>query len=149
MRTCVLVVDDDPQVRGLVEAVLSEDADVTTVPDGPTALQVLAHQRFDCVLLDVMMPGMSGISVLETVRADPILRRTPVVMLTALTSEAHHAEAYRDGADAYLTKPFDVDALLQTVREVVEMPAEERAERRRAELERAELLARIESSFGR
>jgi CheY-like chemotaxis protein len=148
MQLRALVVDDDPQIRELIASILFDDAEVVAVPDGPSALRALNEDRFGCVLLDVMMPGMSGNAVLEAIRSDPALRHLPVIMLTALAGDASHLVAFRGGADAYLTKPFDVDALLDTVSEVTELDASERAERRRKQLEQAELLVRIESSFG-
>ncbi len=148
MSLRVLVVDDDPQILDLVTVVLEETAEVVAVPDGPSALRLLAEQRFDCVLLDVMMPGMPGTTVLEAIRRDPLLRGTAVVMLTALTGEASHLTAFRGGADAYLTKPFDIDELIDVVFTTTALDARERAERRRRQLEQAELLVRIESSFG-
>jgi DNA-binding response OmpR family regulator len=145
----VLVVDDDPQIRALIEVALGDEAEVVAVPDGATALRTIDETAVHCAVLDVMMPGMSGLAVLEAIRADPRLRRMPVVMLTALAGEAQHVEAFRDGADAYLTKPFDVEELASTVREIVQLEPAERAARRQAQLDRAELLARIETSFGR
>lgn len=149
MHLRVLVVDDDPQIRDLVDGVLSEDADVVGAPDGESALRELNAGRYGCVILDVMMPGMSGYGVLEKVRADPVMRHMPVIMLTALAGESNHLEAFRDGADAYLTKPFDVDDLLGVVTELAGLDGPARAQRRREELDQAELLARIEASFGR
>jgi DNA-binding response OmpR family regulator len=149
MKLRVLVVDDDPQIRALVEVALGDEAEVVALGDGPSAMRALDGGRFDCVLLDVMMPGMSGFAVLEAMRGDPMLQRTPVLMLTALTGEAQHVEAFNQGADAYLTKPFDVDELIRAVRETVSMSPADRKSRRAAELDRAELLARIETSFGR
>jgi DNA-binding response OmpR family regulator len=143
----VLVVDDDPEIRGLMVTVLSYEADVVTAQDGQAALRVLADETVDLVLLDVMMPGVSGFGVLEAIRADPRLRSLPVMMLTAKVGESEHAEAFRGGADAYLTKPFDLQGLLGEMERLMEAGPTERAARRTAELERAELLGSIESSF--
>lgn len=146
----VLVVDDEPQIRTLVADVLATEVEVREAADGPTALATLrSGEHFDCVLLDVMMPGMTGFQVLEEMRADHDLKGIAVVMLTAKVGEWEHLTAFRDGADAYLTKPFDVDDVVNAVKEVAALPTGQRAARRRGELERAELLARIENSFGR
>jgi DNA-binding response OmpR family regulator len=146
----VLVVDDEPHIRGLVADVLSDDFEVLEAADGAEALELLhGGQRVHCVLLDVMMPGLSGLEVLHRVRNNVAFDRTAIVMLTAKAGEYDHLHAFRNGADAYLTKPFDVDDVIKVVTDVIGLPAEDRAQRRRTELERAELLARIESSFGR
>jgi CheY-like chemotaxis protein len=146
----VLVVDDEPQIRTLVADVLAIEVEVWEAADGPTALAMLrGGDPFDCVLLDVMMPGMTGFQVLEVIRSDADLQHVAVVMLTAKAGENEHLTAFRDGADAYLTKPFDVDDVINAVKEVGFLPRGQRAQRRRSELERAELLARIETSFGR
>jgi two-component system, OmpR family, response regulator ResD len=146
----VLVVDDEPHVRALVADVLALDFEVQEATDGAEALELLhSGERYHCVLLDVMMPGLSGLEVLHRVRNNRAFDRTAIVMLTAKAGEYDHLHAFRNGADAYLTKPFDVDDIIETVTEVTGMSAPERVERRRSELDRAELLARIESSFGR
>jgi two-component system, OmpR family, response regulator len=143
----VMVVDDDPQIRVLVEAVLLEIAEVTMASSGGAALALLAEDVVDCIVLDVMMPGMSGLEVLDAVRSDLAFSDVAVLLLTALTDEANHVSGFRSGADAYLTKPFDVDVLLAEVMRIVELGADERRRLREEELRRAELLASIEHTF--
>jgi DNA-binding response OmpR family regulator len=149
MSMRVLVVDDDPQIRALMEVAFDDDVEVLAVADAPSAMRALNGRSFDCVVIDVMMPGMSGFQLLEMIRAEPSLRRMPAVMLTALAGDAQHVEAFHSGAAAYLTKPFDVEELNAVVREVVSLDPKERDRRRQTKLEEAELLARIETSFGR
>lgn len=80
--------------------------------DGPSALQSLADRRPDCVLLDVMMPGMSGLDVLTAVRGDPTLDGLPVVLLSAASDDQTTWAGWSIGANCYLTKPFDVAEVL-------------------------------------
>lgn len=143
----VLVVDDEYDIRYLVQAAL-EHCDVLTAADGPSALALLRHAPLDAVLLDVMMPGMDGFSVLRRIRADDEFRDLPVVMLTAKAGEHDHVRAFRDGADAYLTKPFEVDDLEDTLARVTSLTSAERATVRAEELSRAQLLVQIETTFG-
>jgi CheY-like chemotaxis protein len=143
----VLVVDDEYDIRYLVQAAL-EHCEVLTAADGPSALALLRHTEIDAVLLDVMMPGMDGFAVLRRIRADEQYRELPVIMLTAKAGEHDHVRAYRDGADAYLTKPFGVDELDDTLARVTALSPRERAAARADELNRAQLLVQIEHTFG-
>jgi CheY-like chemotaxis protein len=143
----VLVVDDEYDIRYLVQAALDR-CEVMTAADGPSALALLRHAQIDAVLLDVMMPGMDGFAVLRRIRADDQYRDLAVIMLTAKAGEHDHVRAFRDGADAYLTKPFGVDELEETVERVTAMSTGERAATRAEELSRAQLLVQIEHTFG-
>ena len=110
----ILVVDDDPSVRMLVRDVLEcEGHEVQLAEDGFAALRVIEVARPDCVLLDVMMPGMDGHAVLARIRqldAGPVL---PVVMLTAAADDANAWQAWTGGVDYFLAKPFDPSELLR------------------------------------
>ncbi len=108
-RKRVLVVDDEPGVRESVRILLSADYDITTVPSGDAALEAIQRERPHLVLVDVIMPGMDGMELLERVRAtDPGL---PVVILTATKTVKTAVAAMKLGAFDYLQKPFDVDDL--------------------------------------
>ena len=143
----VLVVDDEYDIRYLVQAAL-EHCEVLTAADGPSALALLRHAKIDAVLLDVMMPGMDGFSVLRRIRGDDQYKDLPVIMLTAKAGEHDHVKAFKDGADAYLTKPFGVDDLDDTIALVTERSPAERVAARASELNRAQLLVQIEHTFG-
>ena len=109
----VLVVDDDPAIREYVGDVLTlEGYAVRVVPDGPRALAAIAVERPDCVLLDIMMPGMSGHEVLAAIRAADGGPGLPVVMLTAAADDVHAWQAWTGGVDYFLARPFDADQLL-------------------------------------
>jgi DNA-binding response OmpR family regulator len=110
----VLVVDDDPSVRQLVSDVLEmEGYDVRAVADGYAALDAVASDRPDCMILDVMMPGLSGHDVLARVRKADDGPFLPVVMLTAAADDAQAWQAWTGGVDYFLEKPFDAAQLLR------------------------------------
>ena len=142
----VLVVDDDADIRYLAQVAL-DDMAVLEAADGPSALAILDRAEIDLVLLDVMMPSMDGFSVLEAIRRRSRHRDVPVVMLTAKAGEADHVAAFRIGADAYLTKPFDMDSLINMITEVTGRNPSQRNAARQTELGRAELLRQIEFGF--
>ena len=142
----VLVVDDDAGVRQVLRLSLSGHS-VLEAADGRSALALLARADVDVVLLDLMMPDLDGFSVLRRLRADERLRDLPVVLLTARGSERDHETAFRSGADAYLTKPFDLDVVEERLVSVVATsPAGRRAEREEA-AGQAHLLRALEQSF--
>lgn len=111
----ILVVDDDPSVRQLVRDVLEcEGYHVDAVGDGASAILHVASDRPDCVVLDVMMPGMDGHAVLAQLRQqDGDQAALPVVMLTAAASDAQAWQAWSGGVDYFLAKPFDPSELLR------------------------------------
>jgi len=112
----VLVVDDDELNRVLVERVLAaRGIEVETSPNGIAALAAIERRRPDLIVLDVVMPGMSGADVLTQVKATPRLATIPVIMLTARSGDDDLIASYRSGADYYLTKPLVADELLYGV----------------------------------
>jgi two-component system, cell cycle response regulator len=104
----VLVVDDDAVNRLLLSRALERDGhQVRTAANGSEALEALRDGLFDCVLLDVLMPDIDGYQVLEHIRSDPKLRRTPVIMISALEDVESVVRCIEMGAEDYLPKPFD------------------------------------------
>ena len=104
----VLVADDDAVNRLLLGHSLERDGHrVRAVADGLEALEALDSELFDCVLLDVLMPGMDGYQVLERIRGERKLRHTPVIMISALDDVESVVRCIEMGADDYLPKPFD------------------------------------------
>lgn len=109
----VLVVDDEPQVVWVVRFGLEcEGYEVFTASDGSEALAAVAEHHPQLMVLDVMMPGVDGWTVLERLREQPADERPRVVMVTALASPQDKARAQELGASAYLVKPFDIDELI-------------------------------------
>lgn len=110
---CVLVVDDDESIRELCRVVLAtEGYRVVEAVDVPECLVRARADEPDLILLDWMMPGQEGIEALHALKLDPRTREVPVVMLTALDSLANITVATYNGADGYLSKPFEVADLL-------------------------------------
>lgn len=117
MSARVLIVDDMPANVKLLEARLSNEYfDVITATNGPSALQMIQNESPDIVLLDVMMPGMSGFEVCKKIKSDPKSAHIPVVMVTALSETKDRIQGLESGADDFLTKPVSDKALLARVR---------------------------------
>ena len=112
----ILVVDDEEPVRLLLRDTLELDAyDVVEAENGPKALASFDDRRPDGVILDIMMPGMSGIDVLREIRAREGGEDIPVILLTAAGDDRTTWDGWSAGASCYLTKPFDPDNLLSWV----------------------------------
>ena len=116
-RRTILVGDDDPSLRELIRAVLGPRYRFVEAADGPEVLAVAREELPDLIVLDVMLPKLSGIEVLDALRADTELSTTPVVVITAWS----HAEgdAWTAGADRFVSKPFDPDDLSTAVEELL------------------------------
>src|SRR5574338_1083679 len=116
-RPSVLVVEDEPNIRELVCLHLGlENYDCVQAGDGETALNLARSQRFDLVILDVMLPGLDGVTVCRAIRRDSENPDVPVLMLTARREESDKVVGLESGADDYLTKPFGVRELVARVR---------------------------------
>ncbi|WP_237774453.1 response regulator transcription factor [Actinosynnema sp. ALI-1.44] len=115
MRPRVLVVDDEPGVRrALQRGLTAEGMDVVVASDGPSALHVARTGSFDVILLDIMLPGLSGYRVLQALRGEGV--RTPVLLVSAKDGEIDQADGLDLGADGYLVKPFSFVVLVAQVR---------------------------------
>jgi len=112
----ILIVDDEPHIRRILQFLLEQAGyQVLEAGDGQQALALLASERPDLVLLDVMMPHMDGFAVLERWRADRDGQFTPVIMLTARGESTARVRGLRVGANDYVAKPFDQEELLARV----------------------------------
>ena len=108
----ILFADDDPGMRALVVINLeAEGFVVTTAPDGIAALEEFERVHPDLVVLDVMMPGLDGLEVLQELRNRPAAAGIPIVLLTAKATDADVWEGWKAGADYYMTKPFKPEDL--------------------------------------
>ena len=117
----VLVVEDNPATRMLVQQTLElEGYDVVCVPDGIRALNEIQARRPDVVVLDVMMPGVDGFSVLEQIRREDRTKELPVLMLTALDDNDSTWKGWSSGCHYYLTKPFEIEDLVGAVNRLAE-----------------------------
>ncbi|MEM7521766.1 MAG: response regulator, partial [Pseudomonadota bacterium] len=116
----LLAVDDDPAILDLLPIIFRQARlpQITVAGSGPAALSILAERDtlFDALLLDIEMPGMTGIELCQRVRQTPEYRTTPVLMLTAATDDTRIEHAFAAGADDYITKPFEVKDIVTRVR---------------------------------
>ncbi len=138
----VLVVDDEPGVQESLRMLLKDDCQVATAGSVDAALDALAREPADLILLDLVMPGRSGFDLLAAVHTQDA--PPPVVVLTATRSVATAVEAMKLGAADYVTKPFEVDALRIKVRQLLEKrDLEEEVARLRAQVEGRERLGEM------
>ncbi len=112
MTDTILVVDDEADSRAVLQAMLAQ-AGLTTSPaaDGPAALAYVAETPPDLILLDILMPGMSGLEVCQRLKRDPATSAIPVIMVTAVGDMTVKEDALRSGADDFLTKPVRTEDL--------------------------------------
>jgi two-component system OmpR family response regulator len=113
----ILLVDDDREIRRLLERFLAENGfRVTSVPDGRSALRTLATGKFDLIVLDLMLPGEDGLTICRRVRTDSTV---PIIILTAVSADTDRIVGLELGADDYMTKPFNPRELLARARAVL------------------------------
>jgi DNA-binding response OmpR family regulator len=144
----ILVIDDDTDIRRLLTVILEQEGhNVASAADGDKALELINKESPDLCVLDVMMPKKDGFMVLKELRSSGQRETTKVLLLTARTAEADWLRGYKLGADQYLTKPFENDVLIKTVDELLNMSRDQLRARRQSELDRAQLLSRLESIF--
>ncbi len=116
----VLIADDEPNIVISLEFLMKREGhEVSIARDGQQALDAIRSGRPDLVLLDVMMPFKTGFEVLQSVRADPGLAGTKILMLTAKGRDTDSAKGLALGADGYMTKPFSTRELAQRVRQML------------------------------
>ena len=125
-RPRLLVVEDNPDMRSYLKAILQKHYQIVIARDGAEAVEHARHVRPDLILTDVMMPKMSGHDLLQSVRADKALRSIPVIFLTARAGTEARIESLDAGADDYLSKPFDELELLARVGNLIRTRAQER-----------------------
>lgn len=135
MAKTILAVDDERAIVRLVQVNLERHGyRVLTAFDGREAMEKIAADRPDMIVLDVMMPYMDGFTVLEQLRKDPKTRELPVIMLTAKAMDSDVFRGYQIGADCYLTKPFHPGELLNFVRRIFEAQEGQENEENRYQL---------------
>lgn len=122
----VLVVDDNVDVRRYIEAILVQQYQIRKAADGVEGLQIARSARPDLIISDVMMPNMDGFAFCRAVKTDPLLERTPFILLTAKASDDTRVEGLELGADDYLSKPFNSRELLARVHNLITLKRQER-----------------------
>jgi DNA-binding response OmpR family regulator len=116
----ILVVDDDMHATTLLEKVLAlKGHQATSVNDSAETMRVAKSTVPDLILLDLMMPEPNGFEVCKMLRADPNFAKTPIVIITAMDDNASKETAYSAGANDFLTKPFRMDDLAQTIQALI------------------------------
>jgi two-component system, OmpR family, alkaline phosphatase synthesis response regulator PhoP len=123
MEQKILIVDDEPHIRMLIEQTLEELEDegveFLTAENGEIALSIIQQENPQLVFLDVMMPKMNGMEVCRKVKKELQLKNVFIVLLTAKGQELDRQKGHEVGADVYMTKPFDPEAILNKAREVL------------------------------
>ena len=147
MANC-LVVEDEPTVRVLVTDLLETwGHQVLGAASGGEAIERLRESTFDLVVLDLMLGAASGYDVLDEMRRLGVRDDTRVIVLTARSTEWDFLLGWMRGADQYMTKPFDPTQFERAVKETLASSSDELEERRRTELEKSQLLFKLETSF--
>lgn len=120
----VLLVDDTRTLLSLIQVYLMGwEIEFVVAKDGTEGLLRAREHRPDLVISDVRMPGMDGFELCAAIRADPVLHKTPLVLLTSLADDASRKKGKLVGATAFLTKPVSVEELRRTVGRILELPA--------------------------
>ena len=116
----VMVIDDDDDVRGLLESQLGKYFTISTAANGAEGLEKLGDEQPDIVVCNVMMPEMDGFEFTKRLKSNFNISHIPVILLTAYSSEEHQLKGIRAGADSYITKPFSVKYLLMRIVKLIE-----------------------------
>ena len=144
----ILIAEDNAEIRTLVSSILVEEGHkVGVAQNGQQALDMMVDDPPDVLVLDIMMPQMDGYTVLKELKSSGIKEQMKILILTAKTSESDWVRGYKLGADSYLTKPFDTDELINGIEDLLSSTKEQLRVRREAELDKAQLLSRLESIF--
>lgn len=116
----ILIVDDEKDIVELLRYNLEKEGyTVIEAYDGVSAVKIAQSQKIDLMILDLMLPGMSGMDVCKSIRANPALSGLPIIMLTAKADESDKIVGLEIGADDYMTKPFSVKELIARVRTIL------------------------------
>lgn len=116
----VLIAEDEKPLRDLLGAIFhGERWQVRFAVDGVQALEMAKKERPDILILDIVMPGLLGWQVCESLRRDPATQGIKVIFVSALIQDSHKRKAFQSGADAYIEKPFSPRQLLATVEELL------------------------------
>jgi DNA-binding response OmpR family regulator len=147
-RSEILVVEDEAPIRRLIRAALDPNKyRVVEADSGEEALELLSRQRFDLLVLDLRLGGISGWDVLDAMRAKGARDRIRVMILTAQSAERDILRGWREGVDQYCMKPFEPAEFVKTVDAVLGSSADDLARYRKEELERTQLLHLLDTAF--
>ena len=125
MRKKILVVDDNKHLLGLLRLSLKGNGfSITTASDGIDAVQKAIDLVPDLILLDLMLPGLDGFGVCETLRKHPVTASTPIIIMTGLSGQFTRFAGFESGGNDFITKPVTPKALLGKIKELLERPPE-------------------------
>ncbi len=119
-RPMVMVIDDNEDIRVMLRTILGTDYQVLSAPSGEAGIRMTTRYVPDCVICDVMMPGIDGLEVTRRLKSETITSHIPVMLLTACALDHQRAEGYESGADGYLSKPFSPDVLRARIKSLID-----------------------------
>jgi len=128
MKKKVLAVDDSDLNLEVIKEILDDEYELKMARSGKEALDVAVDFQPDVVLLDIMMPDIDGYEVCQQIRANPALRHTRVIMVSAKAMTSERIEGYQAGANVYIAKPFDENELLTKIRQQIRLADMEKEE---------------------
>lgn len=121
-RAQILIVDDDRQIRQALSIRLNaSNFDVITAQDGPLGIDLARTAQPDIILLDIRMPGMDGLDVLEALKADPLTSEIPVIALSANVIEPTRSQVLNLGGSCFVEKPYQIDKLKMVIHSILGM----------------------------
>jgi two-component system alkaline phosphatase synthesis response regulator PhoP len=115
IRKLILIIDDEPEIRELLAEGLSAHYQILFAKNGQEGIDIALKNKVSLIILDILMPGMTGIETCQKLREHNETSAIPIIMLTAFDDSKQKTEAFRAGADDYITKPFDFEELLARV----------------------------------
>ena len=124
----VLAVDDNELNIEIIKEVLDDEYNLKIATTGEKALEVAVDFRPDIILLDIMLPGMDGYEVCQQIRANPALRDTRIIMVSAKAMTSERIEGYEAGANVYIAKPFNGNELMTKIRQQIRLADMEKEE---------------------
>ena len=121
-KTILLVEDEEKLINNLSEKLLAEGYKVLTALDGEHALELVRSKELDLIVLDIMLPGLDGLTLCRMIRSDPQTSHIPIIILTARGTEVDKIVGLESGADDYIVKPFGLGEFLARVRARIRRP---------------------------
>ena len=115
----ILIVEDDPDIRIMMEYILKDEYDLVLSEDGRSGIDKALEEKPDVILLDIYMPGISGFEVCKAVRDNPEISSTPIIILTAGALKEEITNGYALGANDYIFKPFDPEELIERIEKLL------------------------------
>ena len=115
----ILVIEDDPDIRVMMDFILRDAYSLVLCEDGRSGISRALSEKPDLILLDIYMPGLSGLEVCKAIRENPDTSHIPIIILTAGAQKDEVSEGYSLGANDYVCKPFDPDELLERIEKLI------------------------------